>query len=403
MMTTNQGATASCETAKESFPHLPMAALEASSRFYRPELDVVRFLAFLLVFLNHSLPRDLDSRTVALPKGMAQVLITCGSMSSFGLSLFFTLSAYLICELLLREREATGVIRAKQFYIRRILRIWPLYFAGLAIGFALSPLSGGYSGAIPWVAWSAIMLGNWFVGSHSFGGGPMGVLWSISVEEQFYLIAPWAIKYFNRKALWGFGIALIILSNAQLFLLGTIPIYDFSIWTNSFVQFQNFAAGLVLCLVLHGQSPRISGWSRLGLLSACGCCWYCASDRFRIHYSGNASPGSFQLIGGYGLATSGCVLLLLVFLGIDRKILPSWAIYSGRISYGLYVFHDLAIWAVGGFFHLHHSAIGSAMTFVKGVCALGLTLLVASFSYRLFETPFLRLKKRHEIIESRPV
>jgi peptidoglycan/LPS O-acetylase OafA/YrhL len=61
------------------------------------------------------------------------------------------------------------------------------------------------------------------------------------------------------------------------------------------------------------------------------------------------------------------------------------------------------MWAVGDIFHLHHSAIGSTMTFVKGACALGLTLLFASLSYRFFETPFLRMKKRHEIIESRPV
>jgi peptidoglycan/LPS O-acetylase OafA/YrhL len=389
--------------AEDCSPHTPKPAPQVSGRFYRPELDVVRFLAFFLVFLSHSLPRGLDSRTAALPKGVAQVLITCGSASGFGLSLFFTLSAYLICELLLREREATGVVQAKQFYIRRILRIWPLYFAGLAIGLVISFLSGGNPDAIPWAAWSAIMLGNWFVGSHSFGGGPMGVLWSISVEEQFYLFAPWAVKYLNRRSLCGFGIALIVLSNAQLFFLGTIRVYDFTIWTNSFVQFQNFAAGLLLCLALRGRSPRISLWLRLALIAACACCWYYACHMFNIHYSGDADPGSWPLIGGYGLAGFGCVLLLLAFLGLDRKVFPSWAIYLGRISYGLYVFHDLAMWAVGDIFHLHHSAIGSTMTFVKGACALGLTLLFASLSYRFFETPFLRMKKRHEIIESRPV
>jgi hypothetical protein len=142
-------------------------------RFYRPELDVVRFIAFFLVFRHHSLPIGLDSRTAALPHGLAQGVITVGLSSSFGLSLFFTLSAYLICELLLREREATGVVQAKQFYIRRILRIWPLYFAGLAIGLAFALISGGNPDALPWAAWSAIMLGNWFVGSGSAGGGPM--------------------------------------------------------------------------------------------------------------------------------------------------------------------------------------------------------------------------------------
>lgn len=102
-------------------PRASHPASQASGRFYRPELDVVRFLAFFLVFVNHSLPRGLDSRTAALPAGVAQIIITTGSASSFGLSLFFTLSAYLICELLLREREATGTVLARQFYILRAL------------------------------------------------------------------------------------------------------------------------------------------------------------------------------------------------------------------------------------------------------------------------------------------
>jgi peptidoglycan/LPS O-acetylase OafA/YrhL len=113
-------------------------------------------------------------------------------------------------------------------------------------------------------------------------------------------------------------------------------------------------------------------------------------------------PGSSALILGYGLVALGCCALLVAFLGIEKKALPSWAIYLGRISYGLYVFHWLAIYLVGIPMHHHFADFKDALIF-KGVLPLALTILIASLSYRYFETPFLKLKKSHEVIESRPV
>jgi len=382
-------------SASQPFPQIP-------GRFYRPELDVVRFLAFFLVYLYHSLPHFPSVTTASLPMQVALVLCTFVQASGFGLSLFFTLSAYLICELLLRERAATGAVQAKQFYIRRILRIWPLYFAGLTIGLAYAYLVGGDPSAVSWAAWSAILLGNWWVTLHGFAGGPMGVLWSISVEEQFYLFAPWAIKCFSRWSLRAFGLVLIVTANAWLFFLGRVRVPELAIWTNSFVQFENFAAGLLLCLALRDRSIRIPVWTRFLLLATCATFWYYACKGFNVHYPGNVGPGSWQLIGGYGLAALGCCCLIVAFLGLDRKVLPRWTIYLGRISYGLYVFHLLSNQIVGSVFP-HHSSFGGITMIIKGTCGLGLTILLASLSYRYFETPFLRMKKRHEVIESRPI
>src|ERR1700722_6435581 len=89
-----------------------------AKRFYRPELDALRFFAFLGVLLHHG-PK---------PQGFLTVVSDAGS---FGLLMFFLLSAYLITELLFREREQTGTISWKHFFVRRALRIWPLYYAAL--------------------------------------------------------------------------------------------------------------------------------------------------------------------------------------------------------------------------------------------------------------------------------
>lgn len=362
---------------------------------------MVRFLAFLLVFFTHSLPSGPDARTETPPNGLLEVLYGCQRVSVFGLSLFFTLSAFLICELLLREREANGTILAKQFYIRRILRIWPLYFAGLAIGLVAAFASAGQKTSLEWTAWAAVLLGNWFVVFRGFPGNLMFPLWSISVEEQFYLIAPWAVKALNRKMLSAFSIALIVLANLQLFSLGKMHAPDHAIWYNSFAQFENFAAGILLCLLLRGRSPKIPSWQRLILLVTWPLCWYVASFEFNTHTGGDAAPGSWSLVCGYVLVALGCCFLLVAFWGIDSQSLPQWAISLGRISFGLYVFHMPALHLVDRL--LHTVTFGILTTPIKIASALGLTILIASLSYRYFESPFLRMKRRHEVVASRPV
>jgi peptidoglycan/LPS O-acetylase OafA/YrhL len=380
----------------------PVVAAASTGRYYRPELDVVRFLAFLLVFAHHSLPLAAVPGTAGLRPSIAQFLFNAVWSAGFGLTLFFTLSAFLISELLLRERQATGQIHARPFYIRRILRIWPLYFAGLAIGLCFVAFPVPQRGGLEWTAWAIFLLGNWASMLVIVGHNPMSVLWSISVEEQFYLFIPWVIKYCSRRLLAAFCVALVLIANAWLFFLGRTTIHDDLVWYNSFVQFQSFAAGMLLCLVLGGESPRLSIPMRLLTLAAGALCWYTAIAVFHVRCAGDAIVGSFHLIAGYALVAVGCCLVLAAFLGVSRALLPGWAIYLGRISYGLYVFHMLAYDITIRIFP-HHVAVGSSIMLFKGATALGLTILLASLSYRFFETPFLRWKKRFEIVQSRPV
>lgn len=374
---------------------------QVAKRFYRPELDVVRFIAFLFVFVHHNQPEGQGIVEIVQFNGLAKVWYNCQIASGFGLSLFFTLSAYLICELLLRERDATGVVQAKQFYVRRILRIWPLYFAGLGIGLAIAALRGGNHIAFVWTAWASVLLGNWYVFFHGYPGNSMFHLWSISVEEQFYLFAPWVIKYLNRTFIKVFCFALIGFANLWLFFLGNTHAPEGAIWCNSFVQFENFAAGMLLCVLLRGRIPVFKVWLRLAMLVACLCCWYYACERFHVHTE-YPTPDGWSLIFGYGLVPIGCCLLLGAFLGLDRRFLPGWAVYLGRISYGLYVFHMTALHLAERIW-LRPAMLGSTVALFRAPAALALTILFAAISYRYFETPFLKMKKQHEVIASRPV
>jgi len=389
------------------------SASSASGRYYRPELDVVRFLAFLLVFLNHTLPskNHPDIRIDHLLGAFAPLFYGSLGVTRYGLSLFFVLSAFLICELLLREREIAGTIAIKQFYIRRILRIWPLYYFVLTLGVMVALLPGGNRSEIADIGWFAIFMGAWHSSLFGFIGNPVVPLWSISVEEQFYLIAPWAIKYFSRKSLYGFCAVLVSVASVECYHLGRISATWYRIWGDSLVQFECFAAGILLCLMLRGRMPRILLWQRLILIFIWGVCWE-ASD-YELHYRyihASVSSGCWPLIGSYALAPLGSVLVLVAFLGVTPKLLPRWAIHLGRISFGLYVYHEFAL-AILHHFQLDYFRLADVpfyplRAFMTAGLSLGLpfglTVLMAALSYRYIETPFLRMKTRHAVIQTQP-
>jgi len=389
------------------------AARRSGSSFYRPELDVLRFLAFLLVFLHHTLPDTRDPRVAYLLKGFGPAFDALGEACAFGLSLFFTLSAFLICELLLRERDSTGMIGIKQFYIRRILRIWPLYYFGLAIGMIFAFLPSGQPGDITQIGWYALFMGAWYAVIHAPTILPIGPLWSISVEEQFYLFAPWTIKFLRRKSLIIFCAILIFISNAWLYYLGNVSAIDRRIWSNSLVQYECFAGGILLCLILRGQIPRLAVWTRIGILAFGFLCLFYSCYELHIRFGGanEFNPGSWPLIGGYALVTLGCVSLLLAFLGINPGLLPKWAIYLGRISFGLYVYHQFAIYTTDHLIITYFATLKNPIIrllhgpifILNAGLTLGLTIVMAAISYRYLETPFLKLKKRHSAIESQPI
>jgi peptidoglycan/LPS O-acetylase OafA/YrhL len=398
---------------KKLFQGRNAGALAVEGRYYRPELDVVRFLAFLLVYLDHTLPRTGTYPRVAHSlKFFAPVIDASSEACGFGLSLFFALSAFLICELLLRERETSGTVRVKQFYIRRILRIWPLYYLGLALGVAVALLPGGQPADVARIGWFVIFMGAWQITIHGLVQNPMNPLWSISVEEQFYIFVPWVVKYFSRISLYGLCAFIIFVANASLYYLGRVQAFSYSIWFNSFVQFECFAAGILLCLVLRGRLPRIVMWKRLILISASWFCWFYANYGLLSHFDNAAeNPGSWPLMGAYALAATGSVLILVAFLGVNPKLLPGWAIYLGRISFGLYVYHSFAIYIINRLLidqltktNIQNDLLRDCLKIgLSLVLPISLTILMASLSYRYFETPFLKMKKRHAVIESEPV
>lgn len=120
---------------------------------------MLRFIAFALVSLYHSVPPPNGHLKLAsLAPTLTPVLLTFSASGRYGVSVFFVLSAFLLCELLLREKQATGSIQVGQFYIRRIARIWPHYYLILALGILFAMIPGNPSAAMKQIGWYAIFM-----------------------------------------------------------------------------------------------------------------------------------------------------------------------------------------------------------------------------------------------------
>ncbi|RXS95280.1 acyltransferase family protein [Silvibacterium dinghuense] len=239
------------------------------------------------------------------------------------------------------------------------------------------------------------MMGNWYIVHHGWSlDNPLEPLWSISVEEQFYLIWPLVIALTGELGAWISAVFFALLSIGVTFhLANTGAQLDSQIWCNSFVQFLMFAAGILFALGLKGRMPELPNWLRCLFPPIAFALWFFSVAVLRTKTYGYAQ-GGFAVPLGYVLTAIGCILLCASLLGVNAKM-PSALVYLGKISFGLYVFHLLASQLVAKT-HIHHDAI-----FQKPL-ALGLTILLASISYRYFETPFLRIKNRRAIIHTRP-
>lgn len=369
----------------------PGTASVTKASFYRPELDALRFFAFFAVYLTDSLSHQpADYARYHLPHMAGELMAAIATSGRFGGQLFFLLSGYLITSLLLRERWVTGHVSVRAFYVRRILRIWPLYFFVLLVA-ALWPW-GGARLPLPYFVGYLLLVGNWMT---VFLGPPASwasVLWPLPILQQFYLLWPPVIKFLSRAGRLYVAIGLVALANIVRFYLAVGAPRPYSVFPNTFAELDSIGAGILCAIALKGAVPRLSTGKRLllayiGLMLLLGC-----------GYFGRVDTPTFVVVG-YPCAVAGCLALFLAVCGMSFNFRP--LIYLGKISYGLYVYHVLALLLVG--LALGGKAGTPARSLVHWFGGLLLTIVLASASYRWLESPFLRLKEKFAAVKSRPV
>jgi peptidoglycan/LPS O-acetylase OafA/YrhL len=372
----------------------PMAVAHTQRRFYQPELDGLRFYAFLGVFICHTLPFDgAFYRRFHLP--IPWLWGAIAKSGAAGVDLFFALSAFLITSILLREREETGGISLRRFYLRRILRIWPLYFLLIAVGVVLAHTMAKQS--LPWyyIAGYLLFVGNWV---HAVFGRPESIcspLWTVSIEEQFYLIWPLLMKMLRRR---GMIVAAIV-----TFLLATVSRVGFMlagssggfIYYGSVSRCDSLALGILLALFAD-RLPRLRRGARW-LLLAGGLLGWVASSAWLNEQPG---PVDIRMVLGRLIVSLAAGAILYACLHSHSKLLRGeWVVRLGKISYGLYMLHLTGILIM---LSLFHPVWGWQLLATK---ALGfvMTVILAMASYRWVESPFLHLKDKFATVLSRPV
>jgi peptidoglycan/LPS O-acetylase OafA/YrhL len=357
-------------------------------RLYFPALDSLRFAAFLLVFIHHTLPGTSEGYR-SLPEAAAWLVAAIAASGGFGVSLFFVLSSFLITEILRREYIARGEIDLRRFYIRRVLRIWPLYFVFLAVALNILPSLFPQQAPSPTGLGTAFALfvGNWWVAFLGFGDSQVSILWSVSVEEQFYLLWPLAFPFFFK---WGWARMLLLLASAS-WVARIVPLWvgaprDF-IWCSTLSHLDAIAAGAALALALAGRPPSLSAIQRGLLAIAIGGGWVFVG-------SVNSFERAITLVCFPIIVASSVGAIVLALSRPQARLSPLAKItrYLGRISFGLYVLHLVAIRVV-----LLFEPQGTALLAIAGLL---LTIGGAAISYHFLEKPFLRMKDAFSFIET---
>jgi peptidoglycan/LPS O-acetylase OafA/YrhL len=364
--------------------------------FYKPELDMLRFFAFLAVFFFHTVDYSTDFLVQHhLPLWAAKSALGVAHAGAYGVDLFFVLSAYLITELLLREKDVTGTLNVRAFYLRRILRIWPLYYLFIALAALIPFLNPHHEFSLRYVLAFIVLMGNWsFVlfGLPNFVAVP---LWSVAVEEQFYLCWPPVVARLSRRQIMFAAITMICVANIARPLAVAMHQSGIQLWMNSFAHLDSIAAGILLAVLWNGNVLSFKYGIRVALIAfGMG---FLAIVAYFTNQDGRLSLPA-MLIGSPWVVLA-CTAILIGFINLPFRspVLQ----YLGKISYGLYVYHVTGIYITDNL--LPGGGEGAVHACARLLLALGITVATSAVSYQVVEKPFLDLKRRFTYVSSRPV
>jgi peptidoglycan/LPS O-acetylase OafA/YrhL len=364
-----------------------------STSVYFRNLNALRFIGASMVIVHH----------LEQFKGLYHhphffdVTIT-HSLGKVGVILFFVLSGFLITYLLLQEKKLNGNVKIKAFYLRRVFRIWPLYYLIAISAFFVFPFvpffqvpgmapTLSYENFLPQLLFTMLLLPNFAALYGSIPGANQ--LWSIGVEEQFYLFWPHLFRWKNKiiYLLVGGYLAFVYL---LLPLLPGVRVVYWMITIVNKLNITNMAIGGLFAIIFFDKNEVL----------------------LKILY--NKFVQAAAIIASLALLPVGLtplnyaiypVILGIVILNLATN--PNTIVnlenrvtnYLGQISYGLYMYHSLMIIITLNIL----TAIGIYHPILAYSIGILLTVTVSDLSYRYFEQRFMRLKAKYSVVHSGPV
>lgn len=369
------------------------------SKAHFPNLDGLRFLGALFILILH-----IEGFKNLYGKEVIGFIYYFHPLGALAVSLFFVLSGFLITYLLLKEKEDTSTIQLKNFYLRRILKIWPLYFLiGITGFFLLSKLSSyfyeDFSIEMNFYFWIGFFLYLLFlppfVRSES-----IGPTWSVRVEEAFYLLWPIILRrgknYFKVFAYPVFIILLVRNISAFLALEYPIPVFKLLVHLSEIYR--------VNCMVIGGIGAYLYIKDDKKILP-----FIYRKDVQWIVYVITIILLAFRVhirIIHYEVY-SVLFTCIVVNLATNPKSVVrldyNWMNYLGKISYGLYLYNSITrVFCFEFVEYIFGKPLsGWQMEVVLYALCILSTISVATLSYEFFEKPFLKLKTRFEVVKTK--
>lgn len=343
-------------------------AYQARRRF--ANLDGLRFICIAMVLWHHAIPASAQSLQIA-------------ARGFLGVDFFFVLSGFLITTLLLRERAERGRFSLYNFYIRRILRILPVYFFVVSLVGAYYIILDGQTEFLDLLPYYYLFLSN-FLTEHI---PLLGITWSLSVEEQYYMLWPLLLSILPVRLVLPVLIGLVavnVLISAGLW-PGTAPVWGPLVFKLPTATYAPILLGSLAAWVLHSRQGFTAGFSVL--------------SSYWAVLIGFAILGLFlhfgpQQISGFPNLVIHCLMTLILMSLVVREdgalsglLQTRWIMRFGAVSYGIYLYHLIALDIVKrGSGLVLGDALGNtwALFLIYSI----LSYVIAEISFRTLETWF---------------
>ena len=309
----------------------------------------------------------------------------------YAVTMFFTLSGFLITYLLITEKEQANSVDLRKFYMRRILRIWPLYFFYLLVvlGTHLFVIKDGIANA-KYLGYFLVFFQNIPICYLNVAPNDMAHLWSIGTEEQFYLFWPFILLHVQNKKkflLLLIVVTLVIRTLCGFYRLKTGNVALFYLVES--LRFDCMAVGSLFAIFYFENNAMLLHFCRSAIVPILF--W---SLVFLISFY-NLSFLSIYLNNIVTIVT-GAFIINQITNKSERTLLENTPmVFLGKISYGIYIYHPLLISLSLFFFNIY--GVSPRHRFLLPVVIIA-TILISYLSYTFLEKPFLRKKKNYTVV-----
>lgn len=372
-------------------------------------IDLARMISILAVLCFHFLAQEKTKILEALPSSVSYSLLAISQNGRYGVTIFFVISGFVVSRMIALRYGHLFSIKKKDFYIRRIARIWPLLITTVLIGLCFASRWSGQNlpvessqynvfspnpNLFDWQFFLSLisMTFNWllFYRTHQYGLH-WAILWSIAIEEQFYLLFPLVLTFLNSNKKLITLLLILIVSGPLARAWGVMNGYAVISLESSFAAFDLISLGILLFIVHRPLLEQLNQFKYSAQI-LCLCGFFLS---FTIYLKTDFTDPIHIIWGPTLLALTSCMFLLGGLAWSAAAHIPQILTLPGKLSYGMYIYHPLLALTTVIFF--------PGSNIIMQFSLFILIVFVCSFaSFYFYEQPLNKLICRMLIPQSRP-